>query len=100
VSQIIARHPGLQIRVEGYTDAAGTEATASERAHIVRDALVAGGLSPSVVEARGMGTDRAVTSNATAAGRAENRRVEIVISGDPIGRFPLWDHPYTLTLRN
>jgi hypothetical protein len=36
-------------------------------------------------------------SNTTEAGREQNRRVEIVISGDPIGKFPYWDRPYTLT---
>ncbi len=100
VSHVIAAYPGLRVRVEGYTDVAGTEDVASRRAQAVRDALVAGGLSPATVQAVGMGTDRPMTSNATAAGRAENRRVEIVISGDSIGRLPLWEHPYTLTLRH
>ncbi len=99
ISQVIAAYPGLRIRVEGYTDAPGTEGVASNRAQGVREALVSGGMSPGLVEAVGMGTDRPVTSNATAAGREENRRIEVVISGDPIGRLPLWDHPYTLTLR-
>jgi flagellar motor protein MotB len=98
VSQMVAVHPGLRIQVEGYTDLPNTEGVASQRAQMVRDALVAGGLSPGIIEARGLGTERPVTSNATAAGRAENRRVEIVISGDPIGRLPLWEHPTVLTL--
>jgi outer membrane protein OmpA-like peptidoglycan-associated protein len=100
VTQVVSAHPGLRVQVEGYTDLPNTEGVASQRAQLVRDALVAEGLSPSIVEARGMGTERPVTSNATAAGRAENRRVEIVISGDPIGRLPLWEHPTTLTLRH
>jgi outer membrane protein OmpA-like peptidoglycan-associated protein len=95
---MVAVHPGLRIQVEGYTDLPNTEGVASQRAQMVRDALVAGGLSPGIIEARGLGTERPVTSNATAAGRAENRRVEIVISGDPIGRLPLWEHPTVLTL--
>jgi outer membrane protein OmpA-like peptidoglycan-associated protein len=100
LSQVIASHPGMRIRVEGYSDVASNEGIASQRAQAVRDALVAGGLQPSVVEARGMGTDRPTTSNATTSGRAENRRIEIVVTGDPIGTLPLWDHPYTLTQRN
>jgi outer membrane protein OmpA-like peptidoglycan-associated protein len=100
VSQVVAAHPGLRIQVEGYTDLPNTEVVASQRAQMVRDALVAAGLSPSIVEARGLGAERPVTSNATAAGRAENRRVEVVISGDPIGTLPLWEHPATLTLRH
>jgi outer membrane protein OmpA-like peptidoglycan-associated protein len=100
VSAVVAAYPGLRVRVEGYTDVAGTEEMASRRAQGVREALIAGGLAPAMVEAVGMGADRPTTSNATPAGRAENRRVEIVISGDPIGRLPLWDHPYTLTLHH
>ena len=100
VSAVVAAYPGLRVRVEGYTDVAGTEEMASRRAQGVREALIAGGLAPGLVEAVGMGADRPTTSNATPAGRAENRRVEIVISGDPIGRLPLWDHPYTLTLHH
>ena len=96
--QVISSHPGLRVEVEGYTDAAGTEAIAAQRAQAVRSALVACGLSAAIVEARGMGTERPIMSNSTAAGRAENRRVEIVISGDPIGRLPFWDRPYTLTM--
>ncbi len=99
VTQVVAAYPGLRVRVEGYTDVSGSEGIASQRAQVVRDALVSSGLSSSLVEALGMGAERPVTSNATAGGREENRRVEIVINGDPIGKLPLWDHPYTLTLR-
>jgi hypothetical protein len=38
--------------------------------------------------------------NSTATGREANRRVEIVISGDPIGDLPFWDHPYALPLEH
>jgi len=47
--------------------------------------------------ARGLGDTRPLTSNATAAGREQNRRVEIVISGSPIGDMPYWAQSYTLT---
>jgi outer membrane protein OmpA-like peptidoglycan-associated protein len=99
ISQIVATHPGLRVSVEGYTDIPETEAVASQRAQGVRDALAASGLPSSLLEAHGMGVEHPIGSNSTAAGRAENRRVEIVIAGDPIGRLPFWDRPYTLTLQ-
>ncbi len=40
-----------------------------------------------------------LTSNSTATGREQNRRVEIVISGDPIGSLPVWDRTYSLIQR-
>jgi hypothetical protein len=46
-----------------------------------------------------LGASRPLTSNASAAGRVENRRVEIVIAGDPIGSMPFWDRSYTLSVR-
>jgi hypothetical protein len=48
------------------------------------------------VTAHGLGDTDLFGPNTSAAGRAANRRVEIVISGDPIGDMPFWDHPYTL----
>ena len=51
------------------------------------------------VSARGMGATRPLGSNSTAGGREDNRRVEIVISGEPIGDLASWDHSYSLTAR-
>ena len=61
--------------------------------------ILAYGLAPNAVAARGLGNTRPLDSNATAAGREQNRRTEIVISGDPIGKLPTWDRAYTLTMR-
>jgi outer membrane protein OmpA-like peptidoglycan-associated protein len=97
VSTIVTGHPGLRVVVEGHSDNAGNEAMADRRAQVVRDQLVASGLPSSIVEVRRMGDSRPLGSNNTEAGREENRRVEVIISGDPIGKFPFWDHPYTLT---
>jgi outer membrane protein OmpA-like peptidoglycan-associated protein len=94
IASIVAAHPGLRVEVDGNTDSAGTEALASSRAEAVRDVLLRNGLSSSTVSARGLGATRPVSSN-----RQENRRVEIVISGDPIGNLPFWDRAYTLSLR-
>src|SRR5581483_10476113 len=93
VASIVASHPGLQIRVEGYAD---TQPLSSEHAQAVRKALVARGAPPSAVTAIGYGDSRPLASNATAAGRERNRRVEVVIYGPSIGQRALWDRPYSL----
>jgi len=67
------------------------------RADAVRDALVRRGLN-SVME-RNFGDARPLTSNSAPGGRMENRRVEVVISGDSIGSQPLWDRSYDVTSR-
>jgi outer membrane protein OmpA-like peptidoglycan-associated protein len=99
VAAIVAAHPGLRVEVEGNTDSTATEALASRRAEVVRGVVLGGGLPASAVTARGLGASRPLTSNASAAGRVENRRVEIVIAGDPIGSMPFWDRSYTLSVR-
>jgi outer membrane protein OmpA-like peptidoglycan-associated protein len=99
VAAIVAAHPGLRVEVEGNTDTAATEALASRRAETVRGVVLGGGLPASAVAARGLGASRPLTSNASAAGRVENRRVEIIIAGDPIGSMPFWDRSYTLSVR-
>jgi outer membrane protein OmpA-like peptidoglycan-associated protein len=69
--------------VEGHTDSRGTEQLNEElsrqRAEAVRDFLVSRGVPSERIEARGLGEYRPVASNASAEGRANNRRVEIVI---------------------
>jgi outer membrane protein OmpA-like peptidoglycan-associated protein len=88
-SGIVIAHPGLHLSVEGYTDSVGTDAfnqTLSEqRANAVRDYLVQQGLDPSSITATGFGKANPVASNDTADGRQQNRRVEIIISGEIIG---------------
>ena len=66
------------------------------RAQLVREQLVSSGLQPNSVTAIGIGKDRPIASNATTMGREQNRRVEIVISGDPIGNMALWDRAYSI----
>jgi outer membrane protein OmpA-like peptidoglycan-associated protein len=92
IATILASHPGLTVRVEGY----GEEDLSEERAQAVRAALVARGARPDSMVAVGYGNARPIASNATAAGREQNRRVEVVIYGDSIGNKALWDRPYSL----
>ena len=89
LSGVILAHPGLKLRIEGYTDSTGSDATnlklSEQRAGAVRLFLVQQGLSPDSVTSMGMGSADPVASNDTAAGRQQNRRVEIVVSGEAIG---------------
>lgn len=93
---VVMAHPGLRIDVRGNSDTTSGEEMSSERANAVRRALIAQGFPEAAVTAHGLGDTDLFGPNTSAAGRAANRRVEIVISGDPIGDMPFWDHPYTL----
>ncbi len=71
------------VSVTGHTDSIGTDAynlkLSQRRAQSVVDYLVQRGVNPSIIQARGMGESSPVASNATPAGRAQNRRVEITV---------------------
>ena len=89
VAGILLAYPSLNIEVGGYTDNIGGDAmnqTLSEnRAGSVRDYLVEQGVSTHSVSARGFGNTSPVSSNDNSAGRQQNRRVELLVSGDAIG---------------
>ena len=89
VAGILLAYPGLNIEVGGYTDNVGGDAmnqTLSEnRAGSVRDYLVQQGVSTGSVSSRGFGNSLPVASNDNSAGRQQNRRVELLVSGDAIG---------------
>jgi outer membrane protein OmpA-like peptidoglycan-associated protein len=89
VAGIVSGHPGLRLDVQGYTDSVGGDAynqTLSEqRGGAVRDYLTSEGMASSSVQSEGFGKAQPVATNDTAAGRQQNRRVEIVISGEVIG---------------
>ena len=89
VAGILLAYPGLNIEVGGYTDNVGGDAmnqTLSEnRAGSVRDYLVQEGVSANSVSAKGFGNTLPVASNDSSAGRQQNRRVELLVSGDAIG---------------
>jgi outer membrane protein OmpA-like peptidoglycan-associated protein len=97
LSVILASQPGLRIAVEGHTDSAASEDLSARRAVAVRSVLLASGFRAGEVSSQGLGNARPIVSNATEAGKVENRRVEIVIAGDPIGALPFWDRPYHVT---
>jgi outer membrane protein OmpA-like peptidoglycan-associated protein len=88
-SGLVLAHPGLMIQSEGFTDATGTLATnqklSQQRADTVAQFLLGQGLPPDRVTSKGYGPAYPVASNDTRDGRSQNRRVELVVSGDLIG---------------
>jgi outer membrane protein OmpA-like peptidoglycan-associated protein len=89
VAGILIAYPGLNIEVGGYTDNIGgddmNQKLSENRAGSVRDYLVQQGVATNSVSARGFGNTLPVASNENSSGRQENRRVELVVSGDAIG---------------
>jgi outer membrane protein OmpA-like peptidoglycan-associated protein len=89
VAGILLAYPGLDIAVGGYTDNVGGDAmnqTLSEnRASSVRDYLVQEGVATNSVSSQGFGNTLPVASNDNSAGRQQNRRVELLVSGEAIG---------------
>lgn len=88
-SGIVGTYPELRFKIEGHTDTTGSAETnknlSLERAITVRDYLIGQGADASAIEVEGLGPDQPVADNATAEGRARNRRVEIVLTGGPVG---------------
>jgi outer membrane protein OmpA-like peptidoglycan-associated protein len=90
VAGILATHSDLHIAIEGHTDSVGGDdynrRLSERRAQSVRSYLLQQKIAPAAVDATGFGESKPVASNATAAGRQQNRRVELVVSGESIGR--------------
>ncbi|HEY1305692.1 MAG TPA: OmpA family protein [Vicinamibacterales bacterium] len=91
---IVLAHPGLLVQAEGFTDSTGTdeinERLSKQRANAVGEYLVSQGLASDRVTTQGFGASSPVASNDTREGRQQNRRVELVVSGEVIGT-PLSD---------
>ena len=83
VAVVLAKEPNAKLTVEGYTDSRGSDQLNNElsakRAEAVRSFLVSKGIAAENIVAEGRGKDQPVADNATAEGRANNRRVEIVV---------------------
>jgi len=90
VAGIVSGHPGLRLDVEGHTDNVGgddyNQQLSEQRGSAVRDYLTQQGMQPNSVSTKGFGKTQPVASNETASGRQQNRRVELVISGEIIGQ--------------
>jgi outer membrane protein OmpA-like peptidoglycan-associated protein len=89
VSGIVLAYPSLHLQIEGHTDSVGTDeynqVLSEKRAGAVRDYLVQQGITADSIEARGLGKTQPIASNESPEGRQQNRRVELVLSGDAIG---------------
>jgi outer membrane protein OmpA-like peptidoglycan-associated protein len=89
ISGIVLAYPTLALAIEGNTDSVGGDAynqTLSEnRAGSVRDYLGQQGIPAASMTAHGFGKSQPVASNDTAGGRKQNRRVELIVSGEVIG---------------
>jgi outer membrane protein OmpA-like peptidoglycan-associated protein len=89
VSGILLSYPGLAVQVEGYTDNVGGDeynlTLSQQRGDAVRDYLISQGVGAANITATGYGKTNPIADNATAAGRAQNRRVNLVVSGTAIG---------------
>src|ERR1051326_2868090 len=89
ISGILLAYPSLKLQVEGHTDSVGSDSLnmklSENRADAVRDFLVHEGIVTSSIAARGFGKSQPVATNDTAAGRQQNRRVELIVSGEAIG---------------
>jgi outer membrane protein OmpA-like peptidoglycan-associated protein len=89
IAGIFQSYPDLKIQVEGYTDSVGgddyNQKLSDNRADTTRDFLEKQGVAQTNITAQGYGKADPVADNGTSAGRALNRRVELVVSGDAIG---------------
>jgi outer membrane protein OmpA-like peptidoglycan-associated protein len=89
VSGILLAYPGLKLQLEGHTDSVGGDEynlkLSQERADAVRSFLAEQGVAVATITSVGLGKSDPVASNDTAAGRQQNRRVELVVSGVAIG---------------
>jgi outer membrane protein OmpA-like peptidoglycan-associated protein len=105
ISGIVLAYPDLRLAIEGNTDSVGSDAMNQElserRASAVMDYLAQQSIPQASMTSQGFGKTQPVASNDTAEGRQQNRRVELIVSGDVIGttigtvsqNFPLSQHP-------
>ena len=89
VAGILQSYPGLKVQVEGYTDSIGSDdfnqKLSDNRAAGVKNFLISQGVSSGNITSEGFGKNDPVADNATSSGRTQNRRVNMVVSGDAIG---------------
>jgi outer membrane protein OmpA-like peptidoglycan-associated protein len=89
VSGILLAYPDLKVQVEGYTDNVGSDEynqkLSEERAGTVRDYLASQDVPSSNITSQGYGKSDPIADNSTGEGRAQNRRVQLVVSGAAIG---------------
>jgi len=89
ISGIVLAYPDPRLAIEGNTDSVGSDAMnqqlSEQRAASVRDYLAKENVPAASMTSKGFGKTQPVASNDTAEGRQQNRRVELVVSGEVIG---------------
>jgi OmpA-OmpF porin, OOP family len=84
IAAILKAYPAVHIRIGGYTDNQGDAASnlklSQDRANTVMNQLVAMGVDPSRLDAKGYGEDHPVADNSSDAGRAQNRRISMRVT--------------------
>lgn len=89
VSGILIAHPDIKVEVDGYTDSTGdpafNEQLSQQRAGSVQSYLSQQGVPSGSISIHGFGQANPVASNDTPSGRQQNRRVELVVTGESIG---------------
>jgi outer membrane protein OmpA-like peptidoglycan-associated protein len=90
VAGILIAYPDIRVEIDGHTDSTGSlefnERLSQQRAESVRSYLSSQGVNSSAITTQGFGPSQPIASNDTAAGRQQNRRVELVVSGSSIGQ--------------
>jgi outer membrane protein OmpA-like peptidoglycan-associated protein len=90
VAGILIAYPDIHVEIDGYTDSTGSlefnERLSQQRAEAVRGYLASQGVNSSTITTQGFGPSQPIASNETPAGRQQNRRVELVVSGSSIGQ--------------
>ncbi len=90
VMEFLDAYPNRKIRIEGHTDSSGSARLnlrlSQQRADAVKALLVENGVDPARIDAVGMGEDFPIADNSTEAGKAKNRRVEIIVLNQNSGQ--------------
>lgn len=83
IAASLKEHPAQKVLIEGHTDSSGSSTRNHElalrRGTVVETFFLKHGVDPEQLEVRGRGEEQPIASNATVAGRQQNRRVEIVL---------------------
>ena len=91
IAGILLAYPDIKVEIDGYTDSTGSlefnERLSQSRAEAVRTYLSTQGVKSDAMTTQGFGPNDPIASNETASGRQQNRRVEMVVSGQSIGQL-------------
>ncbi len=97
VASELKKNPSMKVAIQGHTDAVGgadyNQALSLQRASAVVDFLIGAGVNPAQLESQGLGESQPMADNATAIGRALNRRVELALIGTLKPQAPVAAEP-------